>query len=199
MNRPEAPGIPDVQSCSDARELAIDRVGIRGLRYPMQFADGAAYSSGSDTSREIIKPRTQIITDRNLYRPGQIVKMKGLVRDITGFSGPMIPQGAEVHWNMTEADGNRVVGQGDTTVSPYGGWEAEWSVPEKAKLGNYEIRCAVNGRDYEGVNTIGVQEYRVPLFSVVLEATTSEVGTAAHAQVSSAYFHGAPNVGARVH
>src|SRR6202163_680512 len=42
MNRPEAPGIPDVQSCPDARELAIDRVGIRGLRYPMQFADGAS-------------------------------------------------------------------------------------------------------------------------------------------------------------
>ena len=41
MNRPEAPVIPDVQSDSDARELAIDRVGIRGLRYPLQFADGA--------------------------------------------------------------------------------------------------------------------------------------------------------------
>src|SRR5437773_2718767 len=165
----------------------------------LQFTEGSAYSSGSDYSQSERKPHAEIITDRNLYRPGQIVKMKGLVRDITGFSGPMIPQGAEVHWNITEADGNRVVGQGDTTVSPYGGWEAEWSVPEKAKLGNYEIRCAVNGRDYEGVNTIGVQEYRVPLFSVVLEATTSEVGTAAHAQVSSAYFHGAPNVGARVH
>ena len=42
MNRPEAPAIPDVQSHPDARELAIDRVGIRGLRYPMQFADGAS-------------------------------------------------------------------------------------------------------------------------------------------------------------
>ena len=42
MNRPEAPVIPDVQSHPDARELAIDRVGIRGLRYPMQFADGAS-------------------------------------------------------------------------------------------------------------------------------------------------------------
>jgi GTP cyclohydrolase I len=41
MNRPEAPVIPDVQSHPDARKLAIDRVGIRGLRYPMQFADGA--------------------------------------------------------------------------------------------------------------------------------------------------------------
>ena len=44
MNRPEAPAIPDVQSHPDARELAIDRVGIRGLRYPMQFVDGEGAS-----------------------------------------------------------------------------------------------------------------------------------------------------------
>src|SRR5215470_10257737 len=41
MNRPEASVIPDVQSHPDARELAIDRVGIRDLRYPMRFVDGA--------------------------------------------------------------------------------------------------------------------------------------------------------------
>ena len=43
-----------------------------------------------------------------------------------------------------------------------------------------------------------VEEYRVPNFSVVVEAKP-EVGQAAHAHVSSAFFHGAPNVGARVH
>jgi GTP cyclohydrolase I len=40
MNRPEGPLIPDVQSHPDARELAIDRVGIRNLRYPIRFVDG---------------------------------------------------------------------------------------------------------------------------------------------------------------
>jgi GTP cyclohydrolase I len=44
MNRPETPSglfpIPDVQSSRDERRLAIDRVGIRGLRYPLSFADG---------------------------------------------------------------------------------------------------------------------------------------------------------------
>ncbi len=39
MNKPEVPAIPDVQSHPDARELAIDRVGIRGLRYPIRFED----------------------------------------------------------------------------------------------------------------------------------------------------------------
>jgi GTP cyclohydrolase IB len=44
MNKPEQPGrlmpIPDMQSRTDERHLAIDQVGIRGLRYPILFADG---------------------------------------------------------------------------------------------------------------------------------------------------------------
>ena len=43
MNRPDNPQtlipIADVQSGSDERELAIDQVGIKGLRYPLYFAD----------------------------------------------------------------------------------------------------------------------------------------------------------------
>jgi len=43
MNKPEQPGflmpIPDMQSGTDERHLAIDQVGIRGLKYPFTFAD----------------------------------------------------------------------------------------------------------------------------------------------------------------
>src|SRR5262245_43911165 len=165
----------------------------------LQFAEATAYSSGTDSAPSPNKPNAEIVTDRNLYRPGHTVKMKGLARDVTPLRGLTIPIGATVHWSISESYGSRVVGEGDTTLSAYGGWEAEWNVPEKAKLGSYEIRCAVGGRDYAGVTVISVQEYRVPLFSVMVEATTPEVGTTAHARISSAYFHGAPNAGARVH
>ena len=44
MNRPESPSrlipIPDVQAERDERRIAIERVGIRGLRYPLSFQDG---------------------------------------------------------------------------------------------------------------------------------------------------------------
>src|SRR5262249_27353711 len=165
----------------------------------LQFAEATAYSSGTDSAPSPNKPNAEIVTDRNLYRPGHTVKMKGLARDVTPLRGLTIPIGATVHWSISESYGSRVVGEGDTTLSAYGGWEAEWNVPEKAKLGSYEIRCAVGGRDYAGVTVISVQEYRVPLFSVMVEATTPEVGTTARARISSAYFHGAPNAGARVH
>ena len=39
MNFPDLKLIPDVQSSADSRKLAIDRVGIRGLKYPMQIVD----------------------------------------------------------------------------------------------------------------------------------------------------------------
>jgi uncharacterized protein YfaS (alpha-2-macroglobulin family) len=165
----------------------------------LQFAEATAYSSGYDSAPSPNKPQAEIVTDRNLYRPGQTVKMKGLARDVTASRGLVIPVGAAVHWSISESYGSRVIGEGDTTLSSYGAWEADWNVPEKAKLGSYDVRCTVGGRDYGGVTAINVQEFRVPLFSVVVEATTPEVGTTAHAKVSSAYFHGAPNVRARVH
>ncbi len=44
MNRPEDPQhlfpIADIQSGRDERQLAIDQVGIKGLKYPLLFADG---------------------------------------------------------------------------------------------------------------------------------------------------------------
>jgi GTP cyclohydrolase I len=51
MNRPETPGrlipIPDVQSERDERRLAIERVGIKGLRYPLPFSDGDAVAQST--------------------------------------------------------------------------------------------------------------------------------------------------------
>jgi uncharacterized protein YfaS (alpha-2-macroglobulin family) len=164
----------------------------------LQFAQGTAYSSGSgESGRSAKKPHAEIITDRNLYRPGQIVKMKGIVRKITD-AGLTIPNAGEARWRVTQSDGDRVVGEGSANVSADGGWEAEWTVPEKSKLGRFEIRCKIDNQEYEGATAIDVQEYRVPVFSVVAEAET-EVGDTVHAKISSAYFHGAPNAGARVH
>ena len=163
----------------------------------LQFANAQSYPSGTDYSRETKKPHAEIVTDRNLYRPGQTVKMKGIVRD-NASSGLMIPSGANVEWQVVEGDGGRIAGKGNALLSPYGGWDAEWSVPEKAKLGDYLVNCQADGKAYEGSTRISIEEYRVPLFSVMVEATP-EVGAKAHARVSSAYFHGAPNIGARVH
>jgi uncharacterized protein YfaS (alpha-2-macroglobulin family) len=164
----------------------------------VQFAEGDSYTSGSgDNTAPEKKPHVEVITDRNLYRPGQLVKMKGMMREPNGID-LTIPKATAVHWTVTEAYGTHISGEGDTTMSAEGGWEAEWTILDNIKTGRYDIRCKLEGKEYDGVTQISVEEYRVPAFSVVVEAKT-ENGQTAHAHVSSAYFHGAPNAGARVH
>src|SRR5207237_8475145 len=50
----------------------------------IQFADGSTYSSsGGGGYASPLKPHAEIITDRNLYRPGQAVQMKGIRPNLT--------------------------------------------------------------------------------------------------------------------
>jgi hypothetical protein len=140
---------------------------------------GEAYASGSENTRAAAKHRAAIITDRNLYRPGQVVKMKGMMRD-TAETGLTIPAGGDVRFMVMEGDGDRVVGEGNATLSDDGGWEATWNVPDKARSGHYQIRCKIGPEEYAGFAAIDIEEYRVPLFSVIVEAD-HEIGTTAHA------------------
>jgi alpha-2-macroglobulin len=155
------------------------------------------YPSGTEAIAAAPKQRAAIITDRNLYRPGQVVKIKGFVRD-ADETRLTIPGSSDVSWEVTAGDEKRVVKGGTATLSPAGSWEASWDVPEKARTGHYDIHCKMGNKAYTGNADIDIEDYRVPLFSVIAEAK-NEVGPVAHATISSAYFHGAPNAGAQVH
>jgi uncharacterized protein YfaS (alpha-2-macroglobulin family) len=157
----------------------------------------AGYTSGAEAIASLQKRRAAIITDRNLYRPGQAVKIKGILRDANETS-LSIPAPSEVTWEVTEGDEKRVLKEGTATFSPFGAWEASWEVPEKVRTGRYQIRCKIENNAYLGMAEVDIQEYRVPLFSIVVQAE-NEVGPLAHARISSAYFHGAPNAGAHIH
>src|SRR5207237_8457991 len=116
--------------------------------------------------------------------PSQSVKRKWIVRNLSD-SGLAIPTATDAQWRVMEGDGGRVIGEGNVALSSYGGWEAEWNVPEKAKLGHYIIDCRVSGKDYDGSTRISIEEYGVPLFCVVVQAKAGE-GHIAHGDVRPA-------------
>jgi len=93
-----------------------------------------AYESGS-SAKTGDQLRSIVFTDRNLYRPGHTVKIKGLAR-IADHLGAIraIPAGAAVEWRISTEYQNDRIASGTTTVSPEGGWEAEWDVPSGIKL-----------------------------------------------------------------
>ena len=52
--------IPDTQSAHDDRELAIQRVGVRSVRYPMQLAiEEAVLATVADWSLDVALPAEQ--------------------------------------------------------------------------------------------------------------------------------------------
>jgi uncharacterized protein YfaS (alpha-2-macroglobulin family) len=160
--------------------------------------DESTYSAYSDSGSARPARTRLIITDRNLYRPGEEVKIKGILRERDDKGALAIPQSGKVHWDILQGDDGKVIGQGDADLNADGAFAAAWPIPATAALGNCTLDCTLDGNQCQGNAEINIQEYRVPLFTVAVDAAT-ESGVTAHARVSSALFHGGANAGAHVH
>ena len=92
-----------------------------------------------------------MLTDRSLYRPGQTVRIKGLVRTVRADGSEHgalhVPAGKSVHWTVTGSESEEPAAQGDAVVDPEGGWEAQWAVATNAKLGDYRLACTIKGTE----------------------------------------------------
>jgi alpha-2-macroglobulin len=158
-----------------------------------------AYESGS--ARPVgDQLRSIVFTDRNLYRPSHTVKIKGLAR-VADRIGAIrsIPSGAPVEWRISTEYQNDRLASGTTAVSTEGGWEAEWEVPSGIKLGGYRVTCRVAGAD-GGSSEFGVQEFKIPIFEVTATPDESHGPTnKSTLRVSSRFFSGQPNSGAKLH
>ncbi len=162
-----------------------------------QFLDATAYASGHpDPAADAPALRSFVLLDRNLYRPGQTVKMHGFVRRQAG-ARLYVPTTDAIQWWISPEGGDSHAAEGSAPLVD-GAWDADWVLPPKAALGEYVIHCKAQDLAAEEPLHFKVEEYRVPLFSVTAEPL-KEPGTWSRVKISSAYFHGAPNAGARVH
>src|SRR5690606_21823717 len=105
-----------------------------------------------------------------------------------------IPAGSTVNWWITEGyDGKRMI-EGNATLDQFGGFDAQWNIPEVVSLGTYYINCTLGDMaSHAQSETFQIEEYRVPLFSVDLTAEPREADELAKITVQSHYFHGSPN------
>jgi alpha-2-macroglobulin len=129
-----------------------------------------------------------IVLDRNLYRPGEVLKFKGFSRKSADDRLSLPRAGEEVTWKITSDE--KTIHTGKAVLSKNGSWEGEWQVPVSA-LGQYEISV-----DNEKV-PFGVAEFRPLPFSVVTETSPTH-GDTASLKITSAHFHGAPNANAKI-
>lgn len=158
------------------------------------FVGGKTFRSSGRASSiaSASMPIGTIIADRNLYRPGASAKFKGFLRRREDSMLRNAP-GKEIYWNITEGYRGRKMATGSTITDEFGGWEAEWSIPEEIKLGSYYLHTTSCG-----YTRLQIEEYRTPLFDIALEGEKVQPAEITQVRVQSNYFHGAPNAGAVV-
>lgn len=201
--------LKEITSAStDAGGLAVfAQAAIPDAAYFQAVVDGAptlqpvalsdAFPGGSVTSRAPPALRTFVFTDRPLYRPGQEVVFKGLVREEK--NGTLrVASGQPVKWSIEPAYGGEVFASGETKVDAEGGWHGTWTPPADGPLGALVVRVTVGGVPLGPQARFQVEEFRNPLYSVICQPRDSSKPAEAVVEVQSQYFHGAPNAGAVV-
>jgi hypothetical protein len=148
--------------------------------------------------------RWYVWDDRQMYRPGEEVRVKGwvrLARVAPGKERLELPGTGSVSWGLTDAQGNRVL-QGSAPLNALGGFDLGLTLPEAMNLGGAQLHLSLasasGAADY--YHQIQVQEFRRPEFEVKASVDPGPyfVGDAALAAVEALYYAGGPLPGADV-
>jgi len=140
-----------------------------------------------------------VFDDRNMYRPGEEVHVKGWIRRVGDGkesdvnlldAGP-----SKVAYIVKDSQGNDVL-EGDAAINALGGFDTAFELPATMNLGHawLQLQAASNlstsNRSY--THQFQVQEFRRPEFEVTAQTTEGPhfVGSSAAATVSAAYYAG---------
>ncbi len=136
-------------------------------------------------------------TDRPVYRPGQLVNFKGIVRRFAGDAYRM-PGGGEARVEVRDKRDTLVYAE-SLKLGRFGSFAGSFKLADYAATGGYDVTCSYNGK--EQTASFSVAEYRKPEFSVSVEMPKKRCarGERIKAKIRATYFFGAPVVGAEVH
>ena len=192
----------DVPGVSAERSL-VD-MGLLALSGPEQVtAVGSGWASGVSPydyglSAASYQParRLTLYTDRPIYRPGQTVQLRGVVR--ADDDGRYSLVNDPVHITLTDPQGKTLLRR-TLGLDRFGSFATGLPLAVGASLGNYGINVT-SGPDGTSSN-VQVAEYRKPTYtvSVAPRRATYTKGETIEADVHVSYYFGGPVPNAKVH
>jgi uncharacterized protein YfaS (alpha-2-macroglobulin family) len=147
--------------------------------------------------------RWYVYDDRQMYRPGEDVHIKGWLRRIGGKqNGDVGLVGSDltaIQYQITDPQGNEI-GGGQAEANALGGFDFVFTIPQKVNLGYAQLLLTavgnVAGFDGQQYNhNFQIQEFRRPEFEVkARNETTGPYFTGEHAVVAveASYYAGGP-------
>jgi uncharacterized protein YfaS (alpha-2-macroglobulin family) len=137
-------------------------------------------------------------TDRTIYRPGQTVHFKGIIRadNDANYSLPTTAKSANV--TIFDSQGKEILND-DLPLSPMGTLNGSFELDENGALGVYSIQVLYAGDNYF-YDDFQVAAYRKPEFLVTVETDRPEYvqGDKIKVAASAEFFFGGPVSNAEV-
>ncbi len=149
-----------------------------------------------------------MFTERGLYRPGDAVQVKGVLR-LGTTRGMATPGGQKARVLVTGPEGDKI-SESEVVLSAFGSFSQEVKIPHGSKLGDYRIQAELGekkkdkpaaGDEGEGGSSWGtsfsVAEYRPAEFKVAaeLDRTSYLRGDEVRCMGRGSYLFGAPMAG----
>ena len=133
-------------------------------------------------------------TDRPIYKPGQEVFFKTIVRLDNDVRYENVPDGTEVKVRVNDPSSN-LLDEFTFRTNSFGSVNGSYKLPEDASPGSYDIEAIVNGESSS--QTFKVEDYRKPDFQVTLTPVDSHgndyvAGDEFKLDVDTRYFFGEP-------
>jgi len=146
--------------------------------------------------------RAFLYTDRMIYRPGQTVHFKGILRADDDGRYSLPPADAEVAVTVVDAE-DRQLWSESLPVSDMGTVYGDLELGEDASLGYYRIRATYEyapDMDYSFGTEFQVAEYRKPEFQVEVTLDKDDYlqGDSIRAVAEASYFFGGPVANAKI-
>jgi alpha-2-macroglobulin len=137
-------------------------------------------------------------TDRPIYRPGQPVYFKGILRvdDDLDYALP-----TETRVRVTIENNDGLVHDAEIDLTEIGSFSGEFTLDREAALGQYYLIVRqVSGKEELGSVSFNVAEYRKPEFQVEISAQPEDVlsGQNFSVLIDAAYYSGGAVTGAQV-
>ena len=113
-----------------------------------------------------------VFDDRQMYRPGETVSVKGWIRSIDysegGDVGAASPSSQRLSWRLSDAFGNDVA-SGNADLSSLGGFDLSVDLPDTINLGHANLYLELDGVATH-YHSVQVQEFRRPEFEASVTA-----------------------------
>jgi alpha-2-macroglobulin len=165
---------------------------LTGLRWSYginQYSFGLPYYS----SHQDVEYPTYIVLDRPLYRPGQEVMYKGIIRKDTDGAFETIKAGESVKVTIKDATGREVYSE-TKQLTGFGTFSGKFTLSPDGNVGMYSITAKYAEENREFSETFQVEEYRRQDFRVSIKPGKSDFVSGENLKftINASYYFGAP-------